>query len=161
MRYIKKYESFSEIGREVIIILGLPGSGKTTLAKQLISENPSKNFIHLDDGKHEQTKNYPNDNIIVSDGYLIGISGLFENFIQDLNNSGIRPEIYIFDHDEMSMEKCKINILNRKEYTIDPKLLLPELPWSKRILESISKYVEKNKKSFGKVIREKVYSSSN
>lgn len=161
MRYIKKYESFSEFEREVIIILGLPGSGKTTLAKQLISENPSKNFIHLDDGKYNQIKNYPNDNIIVSDGYFIGISGLFENFIRDLNNSGIRPEIHIFDHDEVSMENCKINILNRREHTIDPKYIIPELPWNKKMLESISKYVKKNKQSFEKVIRQKVYSSSN
>ncbi len=96
----------------ILMIVGLPGSGKTTLAKKINGDNGNKYHI-IDDPKNFETDVMPylDRDVIITDPYLC-----FKNFrvaaikrIESINPN-IKIDWLFFENDP---EKCLENSKNR------------------------------------------------
>lgn len=69
--------------RKVIVILGLPGGGKSTLAQKIRNEKEDEKFIIYDDMQmNDAINNIGKENIIISDGMLM------EQYTSSLSKGG-------------------------------------------------------------------------
>jgi len=109
MKWIKLFENFQE-KRKTILILGLPGSGKSNLAKKIQRENPDKDYIIYDDFRSDiALEGAGNENQIISDGMLMHTGP--DRFIKRLREMGIELEIIYFENDP---HKASSNVEKRK-----------------------------------------------
>ena len=131
MKYIKEFSEFKQ--NECVIIMGLPGSGKTTLAKKIQKENPDKSYRMFDDFQRIKSLEFAGKiDMIISNSMLIkhGLSE-YERLCKE-NNSKLR--VIWFENDP---EQCLKNmssrwyqmsdedkVLNKHQ---DPKVLKEEL----------------------------------
>ena len=131
MYKVKKYNDYNKI----IWIHGLPGSGKSTLAEKISRENPSENYIILDDIsdiKKLQIELEKGNNIILNSTY-------FENYheygkygeLKKLLSDYMLEEVW-FENDPKS---CIENIRGRKNHSIDSISILPEILYYSRSYE--------------------------
>ena len=69
MKHLQLYENFIEY--KTIAIYGLPGSGKSALAKEIIKLYPSMDYVVYDDFKYKDAlQRMGQENQIISDGML-------------------------------------------------------------------------------------------
>ena len=69
MKHLRLYENFIEY--KTIAIYGLPGSGKSALAKEIIKLYPSMDYVVYDDFKYKDAlQRMGQENQIISDGML-------------------------------------------------------------------------------------------
>ena len=128
MKYIKLFENFEKL--EFIWIHGLPGSGKSTFAKNINDENPEKDFIILDDIHDiEQIKVLMGEkrNIILNSPY-------FDNWTEGISEKKLRTILdsredysvkeYWFENDP---ETCIENLKKRKEHKFHSNVLISEI----------------------------------
>jgi len=128
MIYIKLFENFEKL--EFIWIHGLPGSGKSTFAKNINDENPKKDFIILDDIHDiEQIKVLMGEkrNIILNSPY-------FDNWTEGISEKKLRTILdsredysvkeYWFENDP---ESCIENLKKRKEHKFSSNVLISEI----------------------------------
>lgn len=109
MKWIKLFENFEE-KKKTILILGLPGSGKSSLAKKIQRENPDKRYIIYDDFRSDSSlEGAGNENQIISDGMLMHTGA--DGFIKRLRERGIELEIIYFENDP---QKAHFNVERRK-----------------------------------------------
>lgn len=133
MRYLRLFESFKF---KVIVIIGLPGSGKTTLVETL-RKNISNCIIYDDFQIYEAMNNIGKTNMIISDGGIIEKPNTFLNRIKELceEKNSILEEMYF----ENNPKSCEVNILKRwekmseeekrKEQHKNPNILLKQMWW--------------------------------
>lgn len=168
MFHLKKYESFQDNNSKIIIILGMPGSGKTTLAKELRDDNSGDNFQILDDGEYIRIadrgffERLRGENFIISDGYLTSefMKVAFYQLVEKLHEIGIKPDVYIFDYGEKSIENCRKNIRSRGDRPgIPMSAILSELPQTASVLRNHQNYINQNREKFGLVERREVFRS--
>lgn len=70
MKYIREYKDHEE--KECVIIMGLPASGKTTLANKIKKENPEKNYQLFDDFQRIKSLEFTGKiDMIISNSMLI------------------------------------------------------------------------------------------
>lgn len=121
---IKRFESFG--AKKLIWIHGLPGSGKTYLAKQISKDG---DYSILDDiidiSLIEEEMNKGRD-IILSSPYFESFTGMpFESRLRKiLNSSDYDVEELWFENDP---EKCIENVKSRKDHKIKPNNLFTEI----------------------------------
>jgi uridine kinase len=128
MKYLKLFENFEKL--EFIWIHGLPGSGKSTFAKNINDENPEKDFIILDDIHDiEQIKVLMGEkrNIILNSPY-------FDNWTEGISEKKLRTILdsredysvkeYWFENNP---EACIENLKKRKEHKFPSNELISEI----------------------------------
>ena len=109
MKHIKLFEEYSGKNK-TIVILGLPGSGKSYLAKKIQRDNPEMNYYIYDDFESRKAlANTGKENQIISDGMLMmmGADSTFEK----VRDSGAELEIIYFENDP---DKAYSNTEKRK-----------------------------------------------
>ena len=131
MIYIKLFENFEKL--EFIWIHGLPGSGKSTFAKNINDENPEKDFIILDDIHDiEQIKVLMGEkrNIILNSPYF---DNWTEGMSQEKNlrtildsSEDYSVKEYWFENDP---EACIENLKKRKEHKFSSNVLISEIEY--------------------------------
>ena len=105
MKYIK--ERF--ISNEVILILGLPGSGKTTLADK-IAEGSDRDYTRYDDfDYYKAIKKMGEEDMIVSDTNLLYPTNL-AHFKKSCKEKNVKLKIFYFEND---IDQCIKNVENR------------------------------------------------
>jgi hypothetical protein len=102
------YEARKPVPYESIIIMGLPGSGKSSLAKEIQSRSPEKRFVIYDD--FESQKALPkmgSENQIISDTMLTldPPEGGLEDFEEVAEFKGSKLQIIYFENDPESAQK--------------------------------------------------------
>jgi hypothetical protein len=113
MRHIKLFEEYTS-PKKTIIILGLPGSGKSHLAKKIQEENPDMDYKIYDDFQFmKASENFGKENQIISDGMLM-VLGLSDSTKKDIKDSGSGLEIIYFENDP---EKALSNIERRNNFS--------------------------------------------
>lgn len=102
----------------ILMIVGLPGSGKTTLAKQINADNGGKYYL-IDDPKNFETDVMPflDRDVIITDPYLC-----FKNFrvaaIKRIESvkPGVKIDWIFFENNP---EKCLDNAKNRPNKKVE------------------------------------------
>ena len=115
MKHIKLFEDYSN-KYKTIVILGLPGSGKSHLANKILKENPGRNYVIYDDNEW-MGRNTPGgiggidkigtENQIVSDGTLVEY--FTEHSIRKMGeDKGADVEFIYFENDpEKALHNAK------------------------------------------------------
>jgi hypothetical protein len=93
---------------KAILIIGLPGSGKTHLAK---TKYVPEGYLLIDDPKNKDTIIGPSDKIVICDPFLC-IERNRVSCIQFLENAGYKIETIYFENNP---EKCQNNITHRDD----------------------------------------------
>jgi len=113
MKHIKLFEDYSN-KYKTIVILGLPGSGKSHLANKILKENPDMNYVIYDDNEWRSRANIPGgmnkigtENQIVSDGTLVEY--FHEGRIREMaEDKGAAVEFIYFENDpEKALHNAK------------------------------------------------------
>ena len=111
MKYLLNFKLFeSDNNYNVIILVGLPGSGKSTYAQNYVKEH--SDYVIYDDFKiYDAIKEIGKSNMIISDGVLIEYP---DSFIKNIETKCLENnctlQVYYFENNP---DKCKINIINR------------------------------------------------
>lgn len=109
---------------ETVVVLGLPGSGKSHLARRIRSMNPEKDFYIVEDGEYHLCRGMlGKNNLIVADGHMIDGS-FFSAVMRDLSESGTPFTCYHFEKD---LEKCRRNILSREGHHLTKETAIADL----------------------------------
>ena len=112
MKHIRLFEEYSE-KKKTIVILGLPGSGKTYLAKKIQRENPEISYSIYDDFQLNQAlKNIGKENQIIADGAIIERPVLINQIKRIADDSGTELDIIYFENDP---DKAYANVERRKD----------------------------------------------
>jgi len=139
MNYIRIFEEFKNY--ETIVVIGLPGSGKSHLAKEIKDKYPEKDFYIVEDAEYNKCAGmFKKNNMILADGYIIDIS-YFNAIMRDFTKENVEFSCYYFENNP---EKCRINIESRKNHKIRAEVLIWELNSHSKIYDEI---IEKIKKS--------------
>jgi len=131
MKYLKLFENFEKL--EFIWIHGLPGSGKSTFAKNIRDENPKKDFMILDDIHDiKQIKVLMGEkrNIILNSPY-------FDNWTEGMSREKNLRTILDSSEDysvkeywfENNPEACIENLKKRKEHKFSSNVLISEIEY--------------------------------
>ena len=111
VRRIKLFEEYTG-KKKTIIILGLPGSGKSYLAKKIQEENPNMDYKIYDDYEFRKAaENFGIENQIISDA-MIMFSGLTDSRKKEIEDAGAELEIIYFENDP---EKAFSNVIRRNK----------------------------------------------
>jgi AAA+ superfamily predicted ATPase len=116
MRRIKLFEEYTN-KKKTILILGLPGSGKSYLAKKIQMENPNMDYKIYDDNQiRKALENSGMENQIISDGPIMFDYRLYTDIpystIKKIKDSGAELEIMYFENDP---EKAFSNVIRRNK----------------------------------------------
>jgi gluconate kinase len=152
---VKSYREFSKY--ETIVLLGLPGSGKSHLARDIQESRPEKDFFIIEDGEYHRCEGmFGKNNVIMTDGHLID-DYFFNAFIRDLSSKKVPFTCYYF---EVDLDKCKKNIMSRTGHYLRTDLALADL---KYYSVTYNQKVETIKSSplLVEAVQVKVYSSDN
>ncbi len=112
MKHIKLFEDYTT-PKKTIVMLGLPGSGKTYLSKKIQRENPEMNYVIYDDFYWNRAKNnFGKENQIISDGMLMTMSPkIIEDIKNSVKSSGAELEMIYFENNP---DKAFANVEMRK-----------------------------------------------
>jgi len=115
MRHLQHFRSFldqlnenQQVSYESIIIMGLPGSGKSSLAKEIKSKAPEKNFVIYDDFESENAlSQIGKENQIISDTMLTlnPPEGGLEDFEEVAEFKGVKLRVIYFENDPEAAQK--------------------------------------------------------
>lgn len=108
MKHIKLFEDYNN-KYKTIVILGLPGSGKSHLANKILKENPDMNYVIYDDFEfRECIKKMGTENQISADGSLLERPGEIARIKQTGESKGVDVEFMYFENDpEKSLHNAK------------------------------------------------------
>lgn len=109
MKHIRLFEDYNN-KYKTIVILGLPGSGKSYLAKKILKDNPEMDYVIYDDYEWIYGKEkIGTENQIVSDGMLMISPKNNENIIREMaKDKGANVEFIYFENDpEKSLHNAK------------------------------------------------------
>jgi hypothetical protein len=121
---VKSFGDFS--GYETVVILGLPGSGKSHLAKEIQESRPEKDFYIIEDGEYHRCEGmFGKNNVIMADGHLID-DYFFKAFMRDLSSKKVPFTCYYF---EVDLDKCKKNIMSRTGHYLKTDTALADLKY--------------------------------
>lgn len=127
---IKEYLSSALGKKHLIWIHGLPGSGKSFLAKEKQSKFPEKEYQILDDiGNLKKVEELlkSEENIILTSPYFENYS--FTGYFQKLKDLLKSYPNYVVLHIWFENDKaaCIDNLQKRKEHKIDSRYIIPEI----------------------------------
>jgi GTPase SAR1 family protein len=108
MKHIKLFEDYND-NYKTIVILGLPGSGKSHLANKILKENPDMNYVIYDDFEfRECIKKMGTENQILSDGSLLERPMEIWRIKQTGESKGVDVEFMYFENDpEKALHNAK------------------------------------------------------
>ena len=127
MKYLKLFEAFNN--KEFIWIHGLPGSGKSHLAKKISKEKSDVSYVVLDDiANIDDILEHINENrnIILTSPYFENYNnyGLDKKLKNILDNSNYSIKEYWFENNPKA---CVENVSRRKSHKIGSTALIPEI----------------------------------
>lgn len=132
-KHIKIYDEYKE-PKKTIVILGLPGSGKSMLSGEIISNNPEMNYIVYDDFSYSTAiKRIGLENQIISDGYLMTFPDNKRGEIEKkAEAAGAEVEFVYFENDPVSaIENVKKRWKTGKGHP--PDYLIPQIEQFSRV----------------------------
>jgi GTPase SAR1 family protein len=100
MKWIKLFEDYQN-KYKTIVIFGLPGSGKTSLANKIKKENSEMDYVIYDDYEWMKGESkFGKENQIISDGFLMNYPDRKkEDLIKMANDKGVEVEFLYFEND--------------------------------------------------------------
>lgn len=113
--FVQKIYESQRAPFQTIILMGLPGSGKSTKAQELQLQNPDKKYVVYDDSESlEALENLGSENQIISDAILTldPPEGGLEDFRELADHLGVDLQVLYFDNDPKS---AKMNVMSRWE----------------------------------------------
>lgn len=142
MKTIKTFENFHNNLKSCIIIHGLPGSGKTSLANKIAETHKDKDYLILDDKGRGMiySKILENSrNIIISSPYIeeymdatFGGSVMRKKIIEIAKEMDYYLYEIWFENDK---KRCIFNLENRKDHLLRSEEIIPEMSnWARNYI---------------------------
>lgn len=113
--FVQKIYESQQTPFQTIILMGLPGSGKSTKAQEIQLQNPDREFVIYDDSESlGALENLGSENQIISDTILTldPPEGGLDEFKELANQIGVDLKVLYFENDP---QRAKINIRSRWE----------------------------------------------
>ena len=111
--FISLFETRSTARPQTIILMGLPGSGKSTKAAEIKQSNPGKNYVVYDDSESlEALERVGKENQIISDAILTldPPEGGLEDFEEMAAITGTDLQVMYFENDPKTARE---NVMRR------------------------------------------------